>query len=74
MKILKTATKIGVVLAAFLIASLLLIQSAHASQTMDLVDEYRDGSKKVCVYSNGRNTVEVRKSGAGSCPSKHIQY
>ncbi|URC22699.1 hypothetical protein KASHIRA_01250 [Serratia phage vB_SmaM-Kashira] len=47
--------------------------SAHASQTMSLVDEYRDGNQKVCVYSDGRNSAEVRKSLAGACPSKHIR-
>lgn len=50
------------------------LPEAKASQTMTLVDSYRDGSSKVCVYSDGRNTAEVRKSLAGACPSKHIEY
>lgn len=53
-------------------ALLLMSNLAHASRTMSLVDEYRDGSEKVCVYSDGRNSDEVRKSLAGACPSKHI--
>lgn len=48
--------------------------SASASQTLSLVDEYRDGSDKVCVYSDGRHTATVYKEGAGSCPSKYIKH
>lgn len=59
---------------AALIAVILMTSNSEASQTMSLVDSYRDGSSKVCVYSDGRNTAEVRKSLAGACPSKHIEY
>lgn len=59
-------------------ASLVLLfssfTSSYASSTMTLEDEYRDGNKKVCVYSDGRNSDQVRKSLAGSCPSKHISH
>lgn len=38
--------------------------------TLTLVDEYTDGSDKVCIYSNGNRTETFIKEGAGSCPSK----
>lgn len=56
-----------------LVVTFILNFSAHASQTLDLEEEYRDGNKKVCVYSDGRNTEVIRKSLGGSCPSKHIK-
>lgn len=59
---------------ALILGCSLITFPLKASQTMDLVDEYRDGSQKVCVYSDGRNSAEVRKSLAGACPSKHIEY
>lgn len=74
MKRIKNGIKGGIALAILISAYLFIQTPAQASQTMDLVDEYRDGSKKVCVYSDGRNSAEVRKSLAGSCPSKHIEY
>lgn len=61
-------------LAMLVLSGILLSAPAAASKTMSLVDEYRDGSHKTCVYSDGRNTEEVQKSLAGSCPSKHISY
>jgi hypothetical protein len=59
----------------FASAALLVIftTGAEGSQTLSLVSEYRDGNQKVCVYSDGRNSEEVRKSLAGACPSKHIK-
>lgn len=57
-----------------LITAVLNFSAAHASQTLSLVDEYRDGSDKVCVYSDGRHTATVYKEGAGSCPSKYIKH
>ncbi|WBF77772.1 hypothetical protein A73_182 [Escherichia phage A73] len=56
-----------------LITSVLNFPEAHASQTLDLEDSYRDGSQTVCVYSNGRSSAVVYKDGAGACPSKHIK-
>lgn len=54
-----------------LIAALLLSPVVHATvNTLDLVDEYTNGSSKVCVYSGGHRTETVTKDGAGSCPSK----
>lgn len=53
--------------------TLFFVGNCKGSQTMSLEDEYRDGNKKVCVYSDGRNSAEVRKSLAGSCPSKYIK-
>lgn len=56
---------------SLLIAVLLLSSQAHASvNTLDLVDEYSDGSSKVCIYSDGHRTETFVKEGAGSCPSK----
>lgn len=74
MKMMSNGIKGGIILGIIISLYFLLATPAHASQTMDLVDEYRDGSQKVCVYSDGRNSAEVRKSLAGSCPSKHIEY
>nr|UVX65365.1 MAG: hypothetical protein [Bacteriophage sp.] len=54
-----------------LIAALLLSSPVFATvNTLDLVDEYTNGSSKVCVYSDGHRTEIVTKDGAGSCPSK----
>ncbi|WPK37576.1 hypothetical protein [Escherichia phage AV124] len=54
-----------------LIAALLLSSPVFATvNTLDLVDEYTDGSSKVCIYSDGNRTESVLKEGAGSCPSK----
>ena len=53
--------------------TLFFVCNCKGSQTLSLEDEYRDGNKKVCVYSDGRNSAEVRKSLAGSCPSKYIK-
>ena len=64
---------LGLWMGALLTGLLVFMSVSYASQTLSLEDEYRDGSQKVCVYSDGRNTVEVRKSMGGSCPSKHIK-
>lgn len=54
-----------------LIAALLLSSPVFATvNTLDLVDEYTNGSSKVCVYSDVHRTETVTKDGAGSCPSK----
>ena len=54
-----------------LIAALLLSSPVFTTvNTLDLVDEYTNGSSKVCVYSDGHRTETVTKDGAGSCPSK----
>lgn len=58
----------AIALSAGIVAS---IAPANAANTMSLVDEYRDGNQKVCVYSDGRHTATTTKSLAGSCPSKH---
>lgn len=58
----------------FSFVAVVYMTSAHAASTMDLVDEYRDGNHKVCVYSDGRNTETVEKSYGGSCPSKKFFY
>ena len=70
----KSGFKTGVVFGCLLVVTLtIMMVGAKASQTLSLVDEYRDGSQKVCVYSDGRNSAEVRKSLAGACPSKYIK-
>ncbi|AGZ17591.1 hypothetical protein X824_gp232 [Escherichia phage 4MG] len=54
-----------------LLAVALLSSPAFATvNTLSLVDEYTDGSSKVCIYSDGNRTESVVKEGAGSCPSK----
>ncbi len=54
-----------------LLAVALLSSQAFATvNTLSLVDEYTDGSSKVCIYSDGNRTESVVKEGAGSCPSK----
>lgn len=59
------------ILTKILIAALLLSSPVFATvNTLDLVDEYTNGSSKVCVYSDGHRTETVTKDGAGSCPSK----
>lgn len=56
-----------------LITGALNFSAAHADQTLDLEESYRDGDYTVCIYSNGRSSAVVYKDGAGSCPSKHIK-
>lgn len=52
-------------------AALLFCNAAFATvNTMDNVDEYDNGNKKVCVYSNGNRTETISVSQASSCPSK----
>ncbi|AFC21339.1 hypothetical protein GAP31_158 [Cronobacter phage vB_CsaM_GAP31] len=54
-----------------LLAAVLLSSQAFATvNTLSLVDEYTDGSSKVCIYSDGNRTESVVKEGAGECPSK----
>lgn len=54
-----------------LLAVALLSSPAFATvNTLSLVDEYTDGSSKVCIYSDGNRTESIVKEGAGSCPSK----
>ena len=54
-----------------LLAAVLLSSQAFATvNTLSLVDEYTDGSSKVCIYSDGNRTESVVKEGAGSCKSK----
>lgn len=54
-----------------LLAVALLSSQAFATvNTLSLVDEYTDGSSKVCIYSDGNRTESFVKEGAGSCPSK----
>lgn len=54
-----------------LLAVALISPQAFATvNTLSLVDEYTDGSSKVCIYSDGNRTESVVKEGAGSCPSK----
>lgn len=60
-----------VVTLVILMSAIFFSLQARAANTMDLVDEYRNGSKKICVYSDGRNTATTTKSLAGACPSKH---
>ena len=56
---------------AILLAVALLSSPAFATvNALSLVDEYTDGSSKVCIYSDGNRTESVVKEGAGSCPSK----
>ena len=56
------------------LSSILFSAQARSANTLDLVDEYRDGSKKICVYSDGRHTATTTKSLAGACPSKHTTH
>lgn len=61
----------GVVMAVVVMCILLLSSPAFATvNTLSLVDEYTDGSSKVCIYSDGNRTESFVKEGAGSCPSK----
>lgn len=54
-----------------LLAVALLSSQAFATvNTLSLVDEYTDGSSKICIYSDGNRTESFVKEGAGSCPSK----
>lgn len=54
-----------------LLAVALLSSPAFATvNTLSLVDEYTDGSSKVCIYSDGNRTESIVKEGAGSCTSK----
>lgn len=61
----------GVFTGVLVMCILLLSSPAFATvNTLSLVDEYTDGSSKVCIYSDGNRTESVVKEGAGSCKSK----
>lgn len=61
----------GVFTGILVMCILLFSSQAFATvNTLSLVDEYTDGSSKVCIYSDGNRTESVVKEGAGSCPSK----
>lgn len=53
-----------------LVVALISPQAFATVNTLSLVDEYTDGSSKVCIYSDGNRTESVVKEGAGLCPSK----
>ncbi len=54
----------------FCVLSLLFTTVSYAGvNTLSLVDSYRTGSDKVCVYANSQRTETWVKEGAGSCPS-----
>lgn len=53
-----------------LAVALLSSQAFSTVNTLSLVDEYTDGSSKICIYSDGNRTESFVKEGAGSCPSK----
>lgn len=56
---------------AIILGALLLSTPAFATvNTLTLVDEYTDGSSKICVYSNGDRTETAERSRASACPSK----
>lgn len=55
------------------VVALLFSFKVFSAQTLDLEDSYRDGNNTICVYSDGRHTATVTKSGAGSCPSKYTK-
>lgn len=57
-----------------LISLFVCSQAFSTVNTMKLVDEYPDGSKKMCVYSNGQRTETVERSAASACPSLKIFY
>jgi len=65
---------LGSLIGIVVCAAIAYTSSARASQTMSLDEEYEDGDQKVCVYSDGRHTAVVYKSGAGSCGSKYIKH
>lgn len=44
-------------------------QALATVNTLDLVGEYPNGSKKMCVYSNGHRTETIEHSAASACPS-----
>lgn len=50
-------------------------EEAHASRTLHLVDQYHTSNALVCVYSDGRDYVNVeRPRGSQHCPATHIDY
>ncbi len=68
---LKFQNSIAVICGFLYAACLLLSFPAFATvNTLDNVDEYDNGSTKICVYSDGRRTETVEISAARSCPSK----
>ncbi|HCO8357145.1 TPA: hypothetical protein OB809_004390 [Escherichia coli] len=62
-------------IAALMVSLFLAITSAEASSTLHLVDQYHTDSALVCVYSNGRDYVNVeRPRGSQHCPYTFISY
>ncbi len=62
-------------IAALMVSLFLTITSAEASSTLHLVDQYHTDSALVCVYSNGRDYVNVeRPRGSQHCPATYIDY
>ena len=48
---------------------------AHASRTLHLVDQYHTPDALVCVYSDGRDYVNVeRPRGSQHCPYTYVDY
>lgn len=53
----------------------LVTSEAEGSQTLHLVEQYHTDSALVCVYSNGRDYVNVeRPRGSQHCPYTYISY
>lgn len=63
------------IIAALMVSLFLTIASAEASRTMHLVDEYHTSNALVCVYSDGRDYVNVeRPRGSQHCPYTYVDY
>ena len=63
------------IIAALMVSLFLTITSAEASRTMHLVDQYHTDSALVCVYSDGRDYVNVeRPRGSQHCPYTYVDY
>lgn len=62
-------------IAALMVSLFLTVTSASASSTMHLVDQYHTSDALVCVYSDGRDYVNVeRPRGSQHCPATYIDY
>lgn len=57
---------------SMLLAAVIVNPVMATVNTLTLVGEYKDGSDKICIYSDGHRTEAVVQKGAGSCPSKKI--
>lgn len=64
------------IIAALAVSLFFLVTSeAQASRTMHLVDQYHTSDALVCVYSDGRDYVNVeRPRGSQHCPYTYIDY